>query len=145
MLINLTPHALLFTVAAIGISETAYLIQKRIAAERPVCPIGEGCETVLNSKYNRLFLGIHNEVFGFLFYIAFAVIAALLVIGAGEIEAFLVPIAWLMLIGATAASAFFIYLQWRVIRAWCFWCVMSAITVGLMDIILFWLTYSQGL
>jgi len=141
MPINLTPLALLFTIAAIGISETAYLIQKRIAAEQPVCPIGEGCETVLNSKYNRLFLGIHNEVFGFLFYVAFAVIASLLVIGVKEAAFFLIPVAWAMLVGATAASAFFTYLQWRVIRAWCFWCVMSAITVVLMDLVMVWLMY----
>ena len=137
MYVNLTPFALLFTIAAIGISETAYLIQKRISAEQPVCPIGGGCETVLNSKYNRLFLGIHNEVFGFLFYTAFAVISALLVIDVGQIK-LLITAALALLAGATLASAFFTYLQWRVIRAWCFWCVMSAITVGLMDIVMFW-------
>ena len=139
MPVNLTPHALLFTIAAIGISETAYLIQKRIAAERPVCPIGEGCETVLNSKYNRLFFGMHNEVAGLIFYTFFAAIAALLVIGVGQIK-LLITISWAMLSGATLASLVLVYLQWRVIRAWCFWCLMSAITVGLMDILMLWAT-----
>lgn len=139
MPVNLTPHALLFTIAAIGISETAYLIQKRIAAERPVCPIGEGCETVLNSKYNRLFLGIHNEVIGLLFYTFFAAAAALMVIGVDQIN-LLLNIAWALLFMATLASLVLVYLQWRVIRAWCFWCLMSAITVGLMDLIMFWAT-----
>ena len=86
MPVNLTPHALLFTIAAVGISETAYLIQKRIAAERPVCPIGEGCETVLNSKYNRLFLGVNNEFAGLLFYTFFAAITAFMVIGVDTLD-----------------------------------------------------------
>lgn len=135
MPIQLTAHALLFTIAAIGISETSYLIRKRIAAQKPVCPIGEGCETVLNSKYNRLFFGIHNDLAGMAFYVAFAALIAFIVIGAGPAETWLL-FANLMLLGATAMSLIFTYLQWRVIRAWCFWCLMSAATVGLMDIII---------
>ncbi|MBI4094957.1 MAG: vitamin K epoxide reductase family protein [Candidatus Liptonbacteria bacterium] len=133
-LINLTPHALLFTIAAIGISETAYLIRKRIAAEVPVCPVGEGCETVLNSKYNRMFFGIHNDLLGMLFYVAFTAIAAFLVVGVEPLETWL-TLGKLMLLGATLMSVIFTYLQWKVIGAWCFWCLMSAGTVALMDII----------
>jgi uncharacterized membrane protein len=133
-MVNLTAHALLFTIAAIGISETSYLIRKRIAAEQPVCPIGENCYAVLSSKYNRT-LGVHNDILGMLFYIAFAFIVALLVIGAGD-PALWLKLAGLMLAGASAMSAFLIYVQWKIIRAWCFWCLMSATTVGLMDLIL---------
>lgn len=131
---GLTAHALLFTIAAIGIAEAAYLIRKRIAAERPVCPIGEDCVTVLSSKYNRLF-GIHNDLLGFLFYIAFATLVALLVIGTGPKEE-LLQLAEIMLAGAAGMSLYLIYLQKYVIRAWCFWCLMSAGTIGLMGIIM---------
>lgn len=134
--INLTPHALLFTIAAIGISETAYLVRTRIAAERPVCPIGEDCTTVLSSKYNRLFFGIHNDIVGMLFYVSFAAIAALLVIGTSY-GSELLMIGKFMIAGATLMSLVFTYLQWRVIRAWCFWCLMSAVTVILMGVIVF--------
>lgn len=134
MLINLTPHALLFTIAAIGISETAYLIRKRIAAERPVCPIGEGCETVLNSKYNRLFFGFHNDIMGMIFYIGMGLFSAFLVIGVDNLVLW-TRLIQAALIGATIMSLIFIYLQGKVIRAWCFWCLMSAATVGVMDII----------
>lgn len=134
MIVNLTPHALLFTIAAIGISESAYLIRKRIAAEEPICPVGEGCSTVLNSKYNRLF-GVHNDILGMIFYASLAAIAALLVIDGGN-PLLLVAAAEVMLIGATAMSIALIYIQGRILRAWCFWCLMSAATVGLMDIIM---------
>ena len=44
-------------------------------------------------------------------------------------------IIFVMLVGATAMSAFLTYVQWHIVKAWCFWCLMSAGTVVLMDII----------
>ncbi len=130
----MTGFAFLFTVAAVGISETAYLIRQRITAERPVCPVGGGCVTVLSSGYNRMF-GIHNDLLGMLFYVSMCVIAALVVIGSGP-AAILMVLAAANLVAATIMSAYFFFLQWRVIRAWCFWCLMSAATILLMDLTL---------
>ena len=135
MLFNLTPFALLFTIAAIGISEMSYLIKKRISAERPVCPIGESCEIVLTSKYNRMFFGLHNDIAGMIFYVAIAVICALIVLEAYFILRLILAME-LLLIAASIMSTVFLYIQWRVIKAWCFWCVMSAATVGTMDLII---------
>ncbi len=126
----MTPHALLFTLAAIGISETVYLIRKRTVQEKPVCIIGETCHIVLESKYSKMF-GIPNDVLGLLFYLMISAITAFLVIG---IE----PVIWLdrlakvLVLGAATLSLYLIYLQWRVLKAWCFWCLMSATTVFLM-------------
>ena len=138
-MINLTAYSLLFTIAAIGISETSYLIRKRIAAEHPVCPIGGGCETVLNSKYNKFFGLIHNDILGIIFYISASIISAIIVIQDGS--EILINILTVMLIGATIMSLAFTYLQWRIIKAWCFWCLMSAGTVIIMDIIVFSIKY----
>jgi uncharacterized membrane protein len=131
----MTSFALLFTLAAIGISETIYLVRKRIASEKPVCPIGGGCEVVLRSKYNKLFF-IPNDLLGFFAYIAIAVLSAFLVSG---VPPMLLWFKLLLLIVGTALfmSLFFTYLQWKVIRAWCFWCLMSAATIFLMSVILF--------
>ncbi len=129
----MTPHALLFTLAAIGISETVYLIRKRIAKEEPVCIFGEECYEVLGSKYNKI-IGIHNEVLGFTFYVLISLFTAFLIIGVEPL------IFWDMLvkilIGAgVVISIILTYLQWRVIKAWCFWCVLSAFTVFAMGLI----------
>jgi len=132
---NLTLQALLFTLASIGISETAYLIRVRRAATQPVCPIGQDCSKVLTSRYNRLFGVVHNDVLGFLFYGAFAVLTAFMVLGVGNLLLWELT-ALVLLAGATVASTVFTYLQARVIRAWCFWCVMSAATVALMDAVI---------
>lgn len=129
----MTPHALLFTLAAIGISETVYLIRKRIAQERPVCIIGQECHQVLESKYNKI-LGIPTDITGLVFYVVISLITAFLVIG-------LEPIVWLdrlakvLILGGAFVSLYFIYLQWRVIKAWCLWCLISAFTTFFMALI----------
>ncbi|OHB20607.1 MAG: hypothetical protein A2666_04675 [Parcubacteria group bacterium RIFCSPHIGHO2_01_FULL_47_10b] len=130
----MTSFALLFTLSAIGVSETVYLIRKRIASEKPICPIGGGCVTVLTSKYSKVFL-IPNDVLGLLSYIIISFIAAFLVIG---VEPMFVWISALKILVAVASlmSIFLTYLQWRVIHAWCFWCLMSAFTIWLMGIII---------
>lgn len=130
----MTAFALLFTLSALGISDTVYLIRKRIAAEKPFCPIGESCTLVLTSKYNKIFL-IPNDVLGLLFYIFICFVAAFLVIGVGPL-AFWKIIFQLAVAVGSLLSLFFTYLQWRVIRAWCFWCLMSAFTVWCMGVIL---------
>lgn len=130
----MTAHALLFTIASIGIAEVVYLIGTRKAHEHPVCPIGGGCTIVLESKYNRLF-GIHNDILGLMFYVSMSILMAFLVLR-------LEPMAWweglvqLLVVGAVLMSLLFLYLQWRVIKAWCFWCIMSAATTFLMGIII---------
>lgn len=126
----MTSFALLFTLSAIGISETVYLIRKRIASEKPICPIGEGCVTVLTSKYSKIFL-IPNDVLGLFTYIIISFIAAFLVIGVQPIFLWDFVLKILVVV-ASLVSIFFTYLQWRVIHAWCFWCLMSAFTIWLM-------------
>lgn len=130
----MTSFALLFTLSSIGISEAVYLVRKRIASEKPICPIGGGCEEVLTSKYNKIIF-IHNDVLGLLAYIAISVISAFLVIGVAPLSFWGLLIK--MLIGIASIMSFiFTYLQWKVIRAWCFWCLMSAFTIWLMGIII---------
>ena len=130
----MTSYALLFTLAAIGASETVYLIRKRMAAEKPVCLIGGSCSLVLESKYSKLF-GVHNDILGLLFYVVALFISGFLVIGIEPLTfwdfIFKVSVAF-----GSLLSLFFTYLQWKVIKAWCFWCLMSAFTVWLMGVIL---------
>ena len=123
-------HVLLFVLAVIGVGETAYLLYKRIVKERPICVIGQECHRVLESKYNKI-LGIPNEIPGLIFFIAISFITAFLVIELG-------PIIWwdmltkFLILGAFLMSLYFMYLQWRVIKAWCFWCILSAVLVFAM-------------
>ena len=130
----MTALALIFTLSAIGISETMYLIRKRVALEKPLCPIGEDCAVVLSSKYSKIFL-IPNDLLGLFSYILLSIISAFLVIKIGPL-AFWKILLIIMIIAMSLVSVFFTYLQWRIIRAWCFWCLMSACTIWIMLVIL---------
>jgi uncharacterized membrane protein len=130
----MTAYALLFTLSAIGISETVYLIRQRLLAEKPVCIIGKDCALVLSSKYSRIFI-IPNDVLGLLFYVFTSFLTAFLVIGVAPLGLWDLLMKLTVGLGAIM-SLFFTYLQWRVIHAWCFWCLMSAFTIWLMGVII---------
>ena len=130
----MTAFALLFTLSAIGVSETAYLIRKRIALQKPICLLGENCAVVLESKYNRIFV-IPNDVLGLIFYVASSSVAALIVIAVPPTTLWDIIFKIMIVIGALL-SALLTYLQWRVIKSWCFWCLMSAFTIWIMGFIL---------
>lgn len=131
----MTPFVILFTMAAIGIAETAYLVRTRKASEKPVCLMMNGCSVVLESRYNSVF-GVHNDLLGFLFYLGMAAVTALIVIGAGPVALWTLA-AKAMVAGSVLMSAALMFIQWRVLKAWCFWCLMSAGTVLVMALVLF--------
>ena len=130
----MTLYAILFTLACVGISEAAYLIEMRKKGQKPVCFIGEDCSKVLTSKYSKV-LFFHNDVWGLMFYIAVGLLTAFLVIGV-EPQSWWENLMKLFVGLGAVISVVLIYLQWRVLRAWCFWCVLSALTVFGMGIIL---------
>lgn len=130
---------LLFLLSILGVFETIYLYKKRKSGERPVCIVGkETCSIVLESKYKNIFLGIPNDVFGLIFYIATTILSIFLLV---EIEPMqLISLAMKILVaGGVVMSLILTYIQWRILKAWCFWCLMSAITIFLMEIIILFL------
>jgi uncharacterized membrane protein len=130
----MTSLALVFTLSAIGISEVVYLIRTRKSLEKPICPIGGGCVIVLESKYNHTF-GIHNDILGLIAYILISLSAAVLVIDVQQARYFALALI-LLVATASAMSVFLTYVQYKIIKAWCFWCVISAFTIWLMGLII---------
>lgn len=128
---------LVLIISLIGVLETIYLIHKRRLADHPVCPMGGRCDIVLSSKYNKT-LGIHNDIAGLAFYVFFVALSILFLFEYQFVLAYqsiILTAASVVLMIATLMSLRFIYLQWRVIKAWCFWCLMSAGTVFLIDLV----------
>lgn len=126
--------AVIMLLSAVGMGETVYLIRKRIRMEKPVCIIGDGCVTVLESKYNKLFL-VPNDIMGFLTYVAIFILTIAYLYHLLNEPILVLCISLLVAVGC-AASIMFIFIQWRLIKAWCFWCVTSAFTLITMGIIL---------
>jgi len=130
----MTSEALIFILSTLGISETVYLIKKRLRSEKPVCLIGEDCAKVLTSPHSKMFI-VSNDILGLLFYIACSLAASFLVIGVAPLPLWDIIIKILVFLGSLL-SIFLVYLQLKVIKAWCFWCLMSAIIVWLMGVII---------
>ncbi len=131
----MTALALIFTLSAIGVAETRYLISKRLAGSQPVCFIGADCQKVLESKYNKI-LGIYNDLLGLFFYLLIGFLLAFLVLEIPTMFS-LSLILFGLLIAGSLMSVYFTFLQALVIKTWCFWCVGSALTIWLMTLIFF--------
>ena len=127
--------ALIFTLSVIGMAETIYLIRKRIVLEKSVCPIEGHCDLALTGKYNKFFGIIPNDVLGLLFYITVSLNAGLLAIGTGPFD-LLNSTLKIFVAAGSVVSLYLAYLQWKVIKGWCFWCLMSAFIIWLMGVII---------
>jgi uncharacterized membrane protein len=88
---------------------------------------------VLESRYKKT-LGIRNDVLGIVFYAVISVATAFLFIGV-EPVIFWDRFARTLIFAGVFMSLYFTFLQWRVIKVWCFWCLMSAFTILLMGLI----------
>jgi uncharacterized membrane protein len=123
------PYAIILLGLA-GLSVSIYLsIKEATGAEIGSCPIfGTGCGDVLHSEYSRLF-GVPLAYFGVLFYTLITIL--------GSAYAFTKKIVLKRTIALFSVIGFidsvgFIYIQGVLIGAYCFYCVISAITSTLL-------------
>lgn len=129
-------HLIILLLTFVGVGDSLYLNYERRRKRPPVCVIGHGCGEVWESPYSTT-LGISNEILGIIFYTTLAVIEWTLLIG--DTSALMGIGEALFLAVGSLASCYFVFLEWRVIRAWCFWCTLSAIIVWTMTALAFFL------
>lgn len=121
--------------------------------EKMVCPINGDCKSVLFSKYAKTF-GVPLEIAGFIYYLLIAVAYFLIATNPMlQIDFLSVKIFKTILILITFAgflfSAYLTILQWKIIKAWCSWCLASAIVSTIIFLVAFHnyfaveLTYTQ--
>lgn len=117
-------NRLVFIFSLLGLLVAAFLFYEYNVSGSIVCPTGAGCDIVRASSYSR-FLGISIPVWGIAFYLGMAILS---VVASQKTFA---KIVWkLQLLGAVAGVGFGVYLSYLevfVIRAICFWCVLSFI------------------
>ena len=125
--------SLLYVFSGIGLIDTLYLSYHAITKTDVACwffPI-EWCKKVQYSKYSRT-LGIPNPYLGFLMYIA--IILLTYFTAAGQVASWIVPA---IVVFGFAFSMYFTFIQAFVLRAFCTWCVVSAVNFTIMFISLF--------
>src|SRR3989344_2799753 len=113
----------LIVLALLGVIDAVYLCWKYVKKEELICPLDGECNKVVNSKWSK-FLGIRNELWGVVYYVFVLIFGILLALG--RVESFVVYLAVLSGIGL-AFSVFLVYVQAKIIKTYCFYCLISAL------------------
>lgn len=108
-----------------GIFDTAYLTAKHYLDSSVYCPVGKSCETVLNSAYSIIY-NIPISLFGIFFYFTILILALLYLQTEKKI---LIKIFFGLSALGLIFSLWLFYLQAIVIKAYCFYCILSAINI----------------
>lgn len=117
-------------VALIGLADSVYLTVHHYTAERVPCSLFEGCETVLTSAYAE-YGGIPTAAFGaFAYFVAFSL--AILAAYGNRLMWTLYGVQVLIM---AVVTIWLFYLQAFVIKAFCQFCLLSALTTSILLIL----------
>ena len=122
-------HLIIFGLSLAGLAESVYLNYECRRHRVPVCLIGNQCDIVWDSPYSKTF-GISNEILGLIYYATLAVVEW--VIFSGDTSSQMIIGEYVILFGGAVMSVYFFIVQWKLIKAWCFWCTLSAVIVWVM-------------
>ena len=121
----------LLILALLGLAITIYLFINRIKRKSVVC-MDDSCHIVLDSKYNKMF-GINNDTLGILYYIVMIIEYFLLTALMTNMLFYFKTISTVALF----SSIYLFYIQARVLRAYCVYCIITAIiNIGIFLIII---------
>lgn len=127
-------NRLVFVLSLLGLGVAAFLFYEYSITGPILCPTGGGCDIVRASQYSK-FLGISVPVLGIVYYLMMAMVS---VIHSHQLPVRL--LAKFKLISALVAVIFGVYLTYLeafVIKAYCFWCVVSfIISLGILGVII---------
>jgi len=119
--------------ALLGIADCVYLWYLDKTKKRGFLCTGDTCTRVTQSKYSAM-LGIRNEIAGLLYYSLVLIFAGLLGFHP------LIPLGLQILTGiGFLVSLLSVYVQLRVLRAYCWYCMGSAVISTLLFIASFFL------
>lgn len=117
----------------VGLFASAYLLYAYVTGAPIVCGSVSGCELVRASKWAYTF-GLPRPLFGVIFYIA---IYGLLVIRSAVAWRlrFLGRLTKLFAAFGFVESTFLFFVQWLDVRAFCIWCLTSAVAATILFIL----------
>lgn len=114
--------------SALGVLDASYLTIQHYSRDPFVCPIFGGCDEVTNSIYSEIF-GIPIALFGALYY--FSIFIFSLVAYLSDNKNLLHIISGFTVFGLIT-SVYLMFIMIVVIKAICFYCVVSALTSTLL-------------
>lgn|SRR3989338_1614719 len=119
---------ILYVFSSIGVLDTLYLLWHKIMGTEVACPFfpKEWCMKVQHSPQSKT-LGIPNSLAGLVMYALIIVLTYLFAEGSAQFW----PLQAVVTFGFLF-SMYFTYVQAFVLRAFCTWCVVSAINFLIM-------------
>jgi uncharacterized membrane protein len=129
------PVYAMLVLTIIGIADAAYVAHGNYTGAQLWCPILDGCNTVINSPYSRVF-GTPMSYFGFIYYLFMFGLAARL-----AYEPFSSSLRFRAILYAALgaiSSVYFLYLQLGYIHEVCSYCLVSAVTSFLLLFATLW-------
>jgi uncharacterized membrane protein len=124
---------ILYVCGIIGVIDTLYLIYNKVKGTEVACLFfpKEWCYKVQHSPQSKTF-GIPNSYLGFIMYVLILVMTYMF--AGGNLPFW--PIQAIVTFGFLF-SMYFVYIQAFVLRAFCTWCVVSAINFTVMTLAIY--------
>jgi uncharacterized membrane protein len=116
-------HKGLIGIAFLGLLISGYLFITYVSPEQIKCISGEGCKIAQLSEYSS-FLGVPTPAYGIAFYLALGVLGAL---WSENTRKKVLPALVILTGTGLAVSIFLSGVEAFVLKAWCSWCVASAL------------------
>ena len=124
--------------ALFGILDTIYISYHAYKNTDVWCPLfpNEWCTKVQYSSWSKIIFGIPNAYLGLVLYLMIFIST-----GLNFLEILSIPFLIIQILSAMgfAFAFFFTIIQAFVLKAWCIWCVISAINLSAIFIAVFFL------
>ncbi|MBI5147666.1 MAG: vitamin K epoxide reductase family protein [Parcubacteria group bacterium] len=112
----------IFIASFIGLADSVYLTIEHYRGVAAFCLVTAGCDKVLTSAYSEI-VGIPLALLGVVFYSVALIAAAYFFYRAKNVR--VLAAAFLLALGGFLFSVYSVYLQIAVIKAFCFYCLVS--------------------
>lgn len=120
----LITNRLIFVFSLLGLGVSVFLLYEYSLSGPVVCPLGGGCDIVRSSIYSH-FLGISLPVLGIAFYLMMAILS--IAHSQNLTGKALLKLQLFISVIGVSFGIYLTYLEAFVIKAYCFWCVLSFI------------------
>lgn len=134
------PYLILAGIAVIGLIDASYLTYQHYSGLGVICNLSHGCERVLNSQY-AVVAGVPVALLGVIYYLGILLLSVYFLTNS--------PKPKILLVAGLAGflpTLYLFYLQAFVIKAWCQYCLLSAITstvIFIISVIVFKSSYKK--
>lgn len=113
----------------VGIGVAGYLTWTHVVDAKPYCVGASGCADVQDSPYSEV-AGVPVSLIGLVGYVVMLTLSLLQGRVGGEVGFFLPVLSFGAALIGVLYSGYLTYLEAFVIRAWCYWCVTSAVIIA---------------